>query len=447
MSLNEKCAIGAALLNTEAADELCTLSEKDFSLEGNAQVFKIIKKLRKNNKQVDLMIVASKLNPNMGIDETVLVDYTTDVPAPSNYRMYVQGIREESQRRTLLKLGQKLVTTAMSMDTEPEELRHEALDTLRTSYDSTDLVTQEEACAMFMDCLNAKGKNDVKKVYTGIPLFDRLTNGISGGKFIAVGARPGVGKSAFALATAVNTAKKGTATLFVSLEMNEPEIIQRVVASEATINNAVLETGTYKEDELQAAVNAVNRFSGLPLFYDTRANTPEKIRRSASVVGNRTNLGLIVVDYLQLMNSGERNGSRNEEVAQISRALKLLAMDLNIPVMGLAQLNRESQKSQGSKLVSRKPTLAEFRESGAIEQDADMAILFWQPEGEGLDNELQDRVDRCESRSGRYTVLQIEKNRAGERKDIGVNFVGKYMRFEEVPPPTMKEVKGSPWSK
>ena len=443
MSLNEKCAIGAALLNAEAADELCTLSEQDFTSTGHRLVYKIIKTLRKDNHPADLVTVATKLDHKAPVNDQYLVDCMGEVPAPSNYKMYIQGVREEAHRRNLHQQCISMANQVLKKDVDPIAIQQELIQALNKNLSTGSITSLADAFGIMLDSLNGGGHEGKERAYTGIVKFDRVTNGIKGGKLVVVGARPGVGKSAFALSAALATAKKGTAVLFVSLEMKEDEIAQRIVASEGTINSATIETQTFKDEELQKIVLTASNHANLPIFFDTRADTPEKIRRAASTVGSKNRLGLIIVDYMQLMYSGLRTNNRTEEVGQISRALKQLAMDLSTPVMALAQLNRESQRSLGGRVANRKPSLAEFRESGSIEQDADIAVLLWQPTIEGVSEEIQENIRLCKTKGGKYTLVEIEKHRGGETLGISTNFIGKYMRFENVP---MREVNHVPWN-
>lgn len=446
MTIAEKNAIGAALKSSEALAELCTLSPKDFGDSLSQLIAKTVMDMYKNRETVDLMTVSAKFEGRNDAAIIQLAECISVTPSTANHKAYVQGVRTESNRRSLQALGAKLVNHANSMEYTPEELGAEAEAILKSMGSADGVTAQGEVIAAYLDGWNNREKTSKGKAYTGLKSFDRLTGGIEGPKLVVVGARPAVGKSALALQMAIQTAKEGTGVLYISLEMTPRELIARGIAQEGEVNNTVVERYCPNEAEEKRIHQTAGSIAGYPIYYIERANTPEKIRSAA--LGIKGKLGLIVIDYLQLMTSAQRSNSRTEEVAQISRALKLLAMDLDIPIIALSQLNRESQSTLGGKLSNRRPTMAQLRESGAIEQDADIVVLLWQPEsGDGLDDFNKDRFERCvESRDRKYTVLMVEKNRGGETGDVPTAFIGKYVTFTESIP--LKESKEpSPWAR
>lgn len=441
MSTMERNAIGSALIRADAVDEICLLDIDDFADKKHQAMFKAIKALHAEGKAVDLVTVSQSLSPLDGIADGMIVEIVTNTVTPSNYQAYVKGVQEESAKRKLRIIGATLASESSERFSDVWELVDKANTSLANiGGKTTSAITQKEAWLMFCDRLSEAGQTHHKRVYTGIPALDDYTGGIWGSKLIVVGARPGNGKSAFALITAITTASKGHDVLFVSLEMDAPEIISRTVANHSGVDGMVLEKGCLNEREYGLAMDVGSRICNYPITYDETADTPAKIRRLVAQMPNKNNLGLIIVDYLQLMRSGEDNGNRPEEVAQISRALKKMAKQLKIPIMALAQLNRESEKK-----LTRKPSKSELRESGAIEQDADMIFLLWPPENEeGLSKNQKDAFLRCKDKGYDFNMVIIDKYRGGKKMTFGTAFDGAHMRFLKVPEGIAWQVTSEP---
>ncbi|NKX51847.1 replicative DNA helicase, partial [Arthrobacter deserti] len=252
-------------------------------------------------------------------------------------------------------------------------------------------------------------------VPTGFYELDELTQGLHPGQMIVIAARPAVGKSTFALDFARSAAiKNNMTTVFFSLEMGRNEIAMRLLSAEATIGLQDLRKGTIKDEQWGKIATTMGRMNDAPLFIDDSPNMSlMEIRAKCRRLKQRHDLKLIVLDYLQLMSSGKRVESRQQEVSEFSRALKLLAKELEVPVIALSQLNPGSEQR-----TDKKPMVSDLRESGSIEQDADMVILLHR----------EDIYDKESPRAGEADVI-VAKHRNGPTKTIVVGFQGHYSRF------------------
>jgi replicative DNA helicase len=252
-------------------------------------------------------------------------------------------------------------------------------------------------------------------VPTGFYELDELTHGLHPGQMIVIAARPAVGKSTFALDFARSAAiKNNLATVMFSLEMGRNEIAMRLLSAEATIGLQDLRKGTIKDEQWSKIATTMGRMNDAPLFIDDSPNMSlMEIRAKCRRLKQQHDLKLVILDYLQLMSSGKKVESRQQEVSEFSRALKLLAKELQVPVIALSQLNRGSEQRQ-----DKRPMVSDLRESGSIEQDADMVILLHR----------EDVYDKESPRAGEADIL-VAKHRNGPTKDIVVAFQGHYSRF------------------
>jgi replicative DNA helicase len=252
-------------------------------------------------------------------------------------------------------------------------------------------------------------------VPTGFFELDELTHGLHPGQMIVIAARPAVGKSTFALDFARSAAiKNNLSTVMFSLEMGRNEIAMRLLSAEATIGLQDLRKGTIKDEQWSKIATTMGRMNDAPLFIDDSPNMSlMEIRAKCRRLKQQHDLKLVILDYLQLMSSGKKVESRQQEVSEFSRALKLLAKELQVPVIALSQLNRGSEQRS-----DKRPMVSDLRESGSIEQDADMVILLHR----------EDVYDKESPRAGEADIL-VAKHRNGPTKDIVVAFQGHYSRF------------------
>lgn len=302
-----------------------------------------------------------------------------------------------------------------------DEIR--AMITAGTDSPVKDIPTMGDAYIEWATSLDKQKKH---RIETGLSRLDSITGGISGGKLIVLGARPGVGKSALALYMASHAACRSGPVLYVSLEMDRAEVFNRIVACVSGIDSQ--KTGRGDPDTAAEASDAAFRVAKMPMHIVTDAVTPLTVRRYAGQIKRTEGLSLIVIDYLQLMRTDSKAVSRYEAVSELSRELKLLAMDLDTPILALTQFNRQSEAGNGMK--KRPPSMSEARDSGSIEQDANVFLTFYE-----LDDKLIADADRWMLEQARrdgcsLMCIAVEKNRSGETGIMSVKFDKARMRFK-----------------
>jgi replicative DNA helicase len=287
--------------------------------------------------------------------------------------------------------------------------------------EAEDYVPLVEAIQTAVDEIElASGRDgEMAGVPTGFADLDELTNGLHPGQLIIVAARPGLGKSTLALDFArAATVKHQMPTIFFSLEMGRSEIATRLLAAESSIPMHTLRKGNMNQQDWTRLANTRGAIADAPLYIDDSPNmTLVEIRAKCRRLSQRAGLKLVVIDYLQLMTSGKKVENRQQEVSEFSRALKLLAKELQVPVVALSQLNRNSEQR-----ADKKPALSDLRESGSLEQDADIVILLHRETG----------VERDDPRAGEADLI-VAKHRNGRQDTIGVAFSGMYSRFSDMP--------------
>ncbi len=268
-----------------------------------------------------------------------------------------------------------------------------------------------------MEAISSRG-GKLAGVPTGFAELDELTNGLHPGQMIIVAARPGAGKSTLALDLARSASiKNGLASVIFCLEMSQIEITMRLLSAEASIPLSHIRGGRMSDDDWSRVATKMGQVSEAPMFIDDSPNlTMMEIRAKARRLKQRHDLKLVVIDYIQLMTSGKKVESRQLEVSEFSRQLKLLAKELEVPVVALSQLNRGPEQR-----TDKKPMLSDLRESGSLEQDADMVVLLYRP----------DLYDKESDRAGEAD-FDVAKHRNGPTKSITVAFQGHYSRFTDM---------------
>ena len=327
---------------------------------------------------------------------------------------------ERAVLRRLVNAGTKIVQLGYGQDGEVEDLVNQAqaeIYAVAERRTAEDYVVLKDVMESTVDEIEASGHRGegMTGVPTGFYELDELTHGLHPGQMIVIAARPAVGKSTFALDFARSAAiKNNLATVMFSLEMGRNEIAMRLLSAEATIGLQDLRKGTIKDEQWSKIATTMGRMNDAPLFIDDSPNMSlMEIRAKCRRLKQQHDLKLVILDYLQLMSSGKKVESRQQEVSEFSRALKLLAKELQVPVIALSQLNRGSEQRQ-----DKRPMVSDLRESGSIEQDADMVILLHR----------EDVYDKESPRAGEADIL-IAKHRNGPTKDIVVAFQGHYSRF------------------
>lgn len=426
----EKSVLAACLLNQEAVEEVATkLTPENFFRPAHRIVFASVLDLYVRHIPVDQISVAENLHGTGQLEaiggKAYLVELADNTFALTNWRSHVEIVKRTSILRDLVYASAQINALAYDAPDDLDVVVEEAEKTLfnvtekRVSSDFTkmdSLLTDafEEITKL------AEQKSSMAGVPSGFKDVDDLFHGFRGGDLVILAARPGVGKTSFALNLAVNAAKSGATVAFLSLEMSALQLVQRILCSEAKVNLSRLRAGQIAESDWGAIADASNTLSKLDMYID---DTPSlsilELRAKARRELRGKEKGLIVVDYLQLMQppSVRRDGNRAVEVAEISRGLKVLAKEMNMPVIALSQLSR-AVEMRGKK----RPMLSDLRESGSIEQDADI-VMFIDRSMDEAEAESDGRPDMG------MAELIVAKHRNGPTRDIPLAFNAEYTKF------------------
>lgn len=434
----EEAVLGAIMLETDKlAETLEIIQATDcFYVEAHQKIYACIRNLFDKGIPVDLLTVSEELRKN---DELELVGgayyltkLTMNVVSSANVEHHARIIMEKFIMRELIRNSSDIIGSAYDASTDVFDL----LDTAETRlYDITDkhlrknfISLKEVLVKTVKEIEEAKNKkDDVTGVPTGFQELDKLTSGWQKNALIVVAARPAVGKTAFCLNLAMNAAmnsSKPFPVAFFSLEMGAGELVKRMLAAQTEVNMDAITKGRMQDHEFIQMQQRMSKLASSPIYLDDQAaiNIFE-LRAKARRLKQRHGIEMIIIDYLQLMSGSSANGgNREQEISKISRDLKSLAKELAIPIIALSQLNRSVE----SRTTSKVPQLSDLRESGAIEQDADMVIFLYRPEYYGVNNDENGQSIEGE------THIYIAKNRSGSTDTVKLKFIKEYQKFVDL---------------
>lgn len=421
----EIAVIGAAMNSLSCARQLADLPGDMFSHADTTAAHKAVQRLLARGEKIDLITLEAESSKERDT-AAMLVNAQMDGYTTSMWGQWVAILDDARKRRALMAAASDAMNAARDPGEKPEAISARLAAAGKVTEAETGSVGMAESLARLLDTFGDKRK----ACQTGIQGFDRLTGGIRGGKLIVIGARPGVGKTALALYMGKHVAEHTGGVLIVSLEMSEEEIMARLYASESGVDVQELESGKLSDESYATLSKCGPLLAALPMRIATRCVTPLQLRREAVRMQENGGLSLVIVDYLQLMRSDGKHSSRYEEVSEISRELKLLAMDLGVPVIALTQFNRQSEAGAGRE--KRAPTMAEAKDSGSIEQDANIFIVQWAPDKPGDDPYAQQAMTICDAKGWEWQQLIVEKNRQGRTGRINIGFDKAHMRFQNL---------------
>ncbi|MCP5514242.1 MAG: replicative DNA helicase [Spirochaetales bacterium] len=423
----EKATLGAILINPDAMDTvLLYLRPDDFYKNSHKIIFKAIIALSENNENIDILTVVQQLRNDGKLEEAGGAPYisslSSEVPSSANVEYYSKIVQGNSIRRGLIKISGEIISGAFDDTTGTAYVLEEAEKKIFEITEKQSTGGYKSIKELLPDAINAIQKlMESDDVCTGIPSgfhdLDKLTNGFQRSEFIVLGARPSIGKTALALSMANNIAiRHKIPTGFFSLEMSEQAIMQRLISSEARIRSDAIRSGFLSELQISQIHQAAGEVYEAPLYISSTSDLKIlDLRAQARKMIRQNGVKIIFVDYLTLVQAENRTIPRHEQIAEISRSLKALARELDIPVVVLSQVKRETE--------GKKPTLADLRESGSIEQDADL-VMFLHRERSGGDEYKTDGTGAIE------TELIVAKQRNGPIGDLKIVFIPKYTRFE-----------------
>lgn len=422
----EQAILGSLLIDRDVLLKLeSILSPDDFYDQGNKLIYEVILDLSRKGVPVDIVTLSNELKGRDLTEKVGGIDYiiqlASNVPTTANFEYYANIIKDKSVRRKLLKVGNTILGLDFNGQVSAEELLDKAESLIFDLSESNRPLNFYHVRELLPDCFERieaayRKKSGMSGVRSGFDHLDELTAGFQNGDLIIIAARPSVGKTSFALNLATNIALNESIPVAIfSLEMSKEQVVERMICAHAGIDLKSLRTGIFLDEAWEKISSSISVFYNTPIYID---DTPDisvlEVRSKARRLLAEKGTFVLILDYLQLMHSDERVENRVQEISKISRQLKNLAKELKIPVIVLSQLSREIEKRQ-----DKKPLLSDLRESGAIEQDADVVMFLHKPKEESDDNDI--------------ITLYLAKQRNGPTGKVDLSFEKSFTKFVEKP--------------
>ncbi len=424
----EQCVLGSILLDNSALNRILDMvTPQDFYKREHQLIFTTMLDLYEKNHPIDLVTLSDVLTHREELEAVGGVNYLMElaevVPSSAHVQHYARIVKEKAVLRHLIRASNDILTLCYEGSQEVEDLLDEAerlifsVSEMKTQRDFVDSKILLKEAIKSLEELSRK-KKSVTGIPTGFQELDRLTAGFQPSDLIIIAARPSMGKTALALNIAQHVAiKEGKSVAIFSLEMSREQLALRMLSSLAKVPSHKLRTGILSANDWKKVIRAANKLSDAPIFVDdTPALSVLEIRAKARRLMSEKGLNLIVIDYLQLMRGRSKTESRQQEISEISRSLKGLAKELNVPVLALSQLSRAVESRQ-----DKKPQLSDLRESGAIEQDGDLILFIYRPE--------VYKPEKPEYRG--IAEIIVGKQRNGPTGTFKLTFLKEYTTFEE----------------
>ncbi len=424
----EMCVLGSMLIEEHAiADAIELLDSSCFYNEKNRRVFDCILKLYANNKAIDIVTLIEELKKTEDLDKlggpSYITSLTTQVPTAANVKHYANIVKEKSILRNLIHTATNIITESYEPQGDVAKILDKAERTIfeiSSKKVDTNFAPIKEIIKDSIETIDMlyQKKAHVTGIATGFSDFDSLTAGLHPSDLIIFAGRPSMGKSAFMTSIAEHVGVVGKTPLVIfSLEMSKEQLVQRMLCSHARVNAHNVRTGFLSQTDWPRLTNAAGKLSEAPIFIDDTAGLSVlELRAKARRLKSQHDIQLIIVDYLQLMQGLPGSENRQQEISEISRSLKALARELRVPLIAVSQLSRAVESRQ-----DRRPQLSDLRESGAIEQDADLVGLLLR----------EEYYNPTEENRGIAEVI-IAKQRNGPVGTLKLTFIKEYARFENL---------------
>ena len=423
----EQAVIGSMLTDKDAVMlAMEKIKTNDFYREDNKAIYDAMVNLYTKSQPIDIITVKDELeNMNM-FDKIGGMEYLamlpSKVPTTANAQKYISIVKEKSMLRALIKTGNEIIDLGYNSIDDAEEVMEQAetkiFDLVQKKGQSGFSPIKDvliESITKLEELYNRK--QHITGVATGFRELDLMTTGLHGSELILLAARPAMGKSAFALNIAANAALKSNVPVAIfNLEMSKEQLVDRIISSEAMIDSNKIRTGKLEEKDWSGVADILGRLSQAQIYIDdTPGISIMDIRTRCKKLQIEKGIGLVIIDYLQLVqgSNSRRNGNREQEIAEISRSLKILAKELNVPVIALSQLSRAVESRE-----DHRPMLSDLRESGSIEQDADIVMFLY-----------RDDYYNKESEDKGLTEVIIAKHRGGSTGTVKLVWMGNYTKF------------------
>jgi replicative DNA helicase len=433
----EEAVLGALMLEKDALTAVVDiLSPNSFYKDAHKLVYESILDLFNSGEPIDLLTVVNQLRKNGSLElvggAIFITELTSKISSASNIEYHARIITEQAMKRDMIKISSEIQKEAFEDTTDVFELLDKMEQSLFEISESNIKKNYVDMRSIMREAiLELESKKGQKDGLTGVPsgftALDRVTSGWQKSDLVIIAARPAMGKTAFVLSVLRNAAVDHNRPVAIfSLEMSSIQLVNRLISSEAELDSEKIKKGNLADYEWQQLIHKTGKLTSAPLFVDdTPALSILELRAKCRRLKAQSDVQLIVVDYLQLMSGDSKGGSggnREQEISSISRALKKIAKELNVPVIALSQLSRAVETRGGDK----RPQLSDLRESGAIEQDADIVMFLYRPEYYGI----------TEDEDGNNTAgvgeIIIAKHRNGSLENVKLRFIGKYTKFTDL---------------
>lgn len=433
----EEAVLGAILVNPRCLDKvISTLKSEYFYKPAHKYIYEAILRLTNSNQPIDIVSVSDELNINQRLElvggRAFINDLILKCISTANVQYYANVIEEKAIKRSLIQAGSEITTSGYDLSPSAESLEQaeKLIFDISSKKTSSDLIPIDNLVSDVYDQIAERYKNKDKKsgVESGFYDLDEMTNGFQKSNLIILAARPAMGKTAFALNIAQNAALRYNKTVAIfSLEMSKDELVQRLMCSEAEVESQRLRSGNMQSSDWEKLVTAMDVLSDAPIYIDdtpgcSLTDIRAKCRRLAM---SDKNLSMIIIDYLQLMETSGRETDRNQQISQISRGLKILAKELNVPIIALSQLSRATEQRQ-----DKRPIMSDLRDSGSIEQDADIVMFIYRGEYYATKGQTgEEDAAEIAKNKGEAEII-IAKQRSGPTGTVELLFQSNITKFK-----------------
>ncbi len=422
----EQAIIGSMLTDKDAViSSIEVLKEEDFYREDHRAIYSAILNLYNRAEPIDIITVKAELETMGKFEQVGGLDYLAElpdkVPTTANALKYIKIVEEKSVLRNLIKTANEIIELGYDPTEDVEDIMEDAEKKIFNIMQNKNQKGYTPIKDVLVDSFTQleelyNRKQHITGVPTGFTELDYKTAGFHGSDLILIAARPAMGKSAFALNIATNAAIKANVPVAIfSLEMSKEQMVNRILCSEAMVDSNKVRTGKLEEDDWTKLAGSIGPLSEAEIYIDdTPGISVMEIRAKCRKLKLEKNIGMVVIDYLQLVQgSNKRNGSREQEISEISRSLKILAKEIGVPVIALSQLSRAVEQRP-----DHRPMLSDLRESGAIEQDADIVMFLYRDDYYNQDSEKKDIAE-----------VILAKHRGGSTGTVDLLWLGSYTKF------------------
>ena len=434
----EEAVLGALMLDKNAVANVIDILHPDcFYSDSHQKIYLSIQTLFHQTKPIDILTVTQQLRTQGDLEIVggayYITSLTNRIASAANVEYHARIVLQKFLQRELIRISGETIRDAYEDTTDVLELLDKAERNLFAISESNLRRKYQDMQSLVKKAIEevevaSKSESGVKGVPSGFTDLDRITAGWQKSDLIIVAARPGMGKTAFVLSLARNAAIDfNRPVAFFSLEMSSVQLVNRLISSETEIDSEKLKRGELANHEWEQLNKKVGSLTAAPIYIDdTPALTIFELRAKCRRLAAEKKIQLIIIDYLQLMSGGgenSKNGNREQEISHISRSLKSIAKELEVPIIALSQLSRAVESRAGQ---AKRPQLSDLRESGAIEQDADMVMFIYRPEYYGL-TELEDHTSAANA-----AEIIVAKNRSGSNRTVNLKFIGHLTKFTDI---------------